>query len=88
MALDSLQEVMYVFNVSRSESYRHWFYSENIRSIAELVEPEEDGKEITALHDRIDKEASKRKHELDKAYADLKGMAPFTATSNGFESNA
>jgi len=75
MALASLREVVFVFPVSClnlvSQSRR---FSENIRSITDLVEPEDDCRTITAIHDRIDKETTARRKELEKANANLKGL--------------
>lgn len=48
-------------------------YSENIRSITDLVEPEDDCRTITAVHDQIDKETTERRKELEQAHANLKG---------------
>ncbi|KAF8497095.1 hypothetical protein F5888DRAFT_1700266 [Russula emetica] len=48
---------------------------ENIRSITDLVEPEDDCRTITAVHDRIDKETTGRRKELEKAHANLKALA-------------
>ncbi|KAI0253933.1 hypothetical protein BJV78DRAFT_1280662 [Lactifluus subvellereus] len=48
---------------------------ENIRSITDLVDPEHDCETITAIQDQIDKEATERKKGLEKAHANLKGLA-------------
>jgi len=50
-------------------------FSENIRSITDLVEPEDDCRTITAVHDRIDKETTERRKEHEKAHANLKGLS-------------
>ncbi|KAI9508477.1 hypothetical protein F5148DRAFT_1195947 [Russula earlei] len=47
----------------------------NIRSITYLVEPEDDLRTITAVHDQIDKEAAVRKRDLENAHANLKALA-------------
>lgn len=43
---------------------------------------------ISAVHDRIDKESTERRKELEKAHANLKGTPPFffyRAPSRGIE---
>ena len=57
-------------------------FSENIRSITDLVEPEDDCRTITAVHDRIDKETTGRRKELEKAHTNLKGSLYWTFTSS------
>lgn len=52
-----------------------YVFSENIRSITDLVEPEDDCRTITAVHDRIDKESTGRRKELEKAHANFKGFS-------------
>ncbi|KAI0290452.1 hypothetical protein BC826DRAFT_913141 [Russula brevipes] len=49
--------------------------SENIRNITDLVEPDDDCRTITAVHDQIDKETTERRRELEKAHANLKALA-------------
>lgn len=76
MALDSLHEVMSVFPVFCANMIlRLPYFSENIRSITDLVEPEDDCKTITAVHDRIDKESTQRRKELEQTHANLKGLS-------------
>ena len=77
MALDSLREVMFVFPVLLrvSKLTITLCFSENIRSITDLVEPEDDCRTITAVHDRIDKETTARRKELEKTHANLKGLS-------------
>ncbi|KAI0303426.1 hypothetical protein B0F90DRAFT_1816235 [Multifurca ochricompacta] len=48
---------------------------DNIHSITDLVEPEDDLRTIIAVHDQIDKEAAERKKELENAHANLKTLA-------------
>ncbi len=57
--------------------YGHDFYPrENIRSITDLVDAKDDCITISAVHDRIDKESTERRKELERAHANLKGT-PF-----------
>lgn len=49
-------------------------FSENIRSIAELIVPEDDYRTIDAIHDQIDEEEAERREGLEQAHADLKGL--------------
>lgn len=61
---------------------------ENIRSITDLVDAKDDCITISAVHDRIDKESSERRKELEKAHANLKGTPFFLyhrAPSPGIE---
>jgi hypothetical protein len=75
MVLDSLQEVMFVFHVFCVYLILQLRrLSENIRSITDLVEPEDDSRTIAAIHDGIDKETTARRRELEKAHANLKGL--------------
>ena len=48
-------------------------FSENIKSIAEFIVPEDDYRTIDAIHDQIDEDEAKRKEVLEQAHADLKG---------------
>jgi kinetochore protein Spc24 len=48
-------------------------YSENIRSIAEFIVPEDDYRTIDAIHDQIDEDEAERREVLEQAHADLKG---------------
>jgi hypothetical protein len=76
MTVDSLREVMFVFPSTPCYlSLQLLCFSENIRSITDLVEPEDDCRTITAVHDRIDKETTGRRKELEKAHANLKGLS-------------
>lgn len=76
MVLDSLQEVMFVFPVfCVNQILQIRCSSENIRSITDLVDPEDDCTTITAVHDRIDKESTARRKELERAHANLKGTS-------------
>lgn len=59
------------------QSHRHDFdLRENIRSITDLVDAKDDCITISAVHDRIDKESTERRKDLEKAHANLKGT-PF-----------
>jgi hypothetical protein len=81
MALDSLHEVMSVFPVFCATIILQLrCFSENIRSITDLVEPEDDCKTITAVHDRIDKESAQRRKELEQTHANLKGLSFLTSS--------
>lgn len=72
----ALREVMFAFPVySVYLSLQLLCFSENIRSITDLVEPEDDCRTITAVHDRIDKESTERRKEFEKAHANLKGLS-------------
>ena len=48
-------------------------FSENIKSIAEFIVPEDDYRTIDAIHDQIDEDEAERREVLEQAHADLKG---------------
>ncbi|KAI0262930.1 hypothetical protein BC834DRAFT_958290 [Gloeopeniophorella convolvens] len=48
---------------------------ENIRSISELLAPEDDCRTITEVQDQIDEESTQRRVELEEVHANLKALA-------------
>src|SRR5712671_3748381 len=81
LALGSLQEAMYVSWFPDYIYFNYHASSENIRSITDLVDPEDDCGMITAVHDQIDKGTAGRRRKLEEAHASLKG---FTFSRHAF----
>jgi len=81
MALDTLREVTYVcpiYSVRSNLTGMPFNLRENIRSITGLVDAKDDCITISAVHNRIDKESTERRKELERAHANLKGT-PFSS---------